>query len=266
MAAIGFVSAKGSPGVTTLAVALASVWPQVHAGRRVLVAGCDPAGDDLRGGFLRGAVDGNRGVPGLAASRGQDPVDAVWSQLFTLDDTGNRLLLPGLPDASRAAAVARAWSLLEAALPRVAQQDPPVDVLLDLGRLGTAGAPTGLLGKTDVTVLVTRSSLPAVVAGRAAATALHADAPGPRPVGVVVVNANARYGGREVAAAVALPLLGVVPDDPSTAAVFADGAPAGRRTPRSPLVRAARSIATSLLAFADQHTATALAPVEAPHG
>jgi len=42
MALIALAADKGSPGVTTAAVALSAVWP-----RRVLLAETDPAGGDL---------------------------------------------------------------------------------------------------------------------------------------------------------------------------------------------------------------------------
>jgi hypothetical protein len=42
MALIALAADKGSPGVTTAAVALAAVWP-----RRVRLAETDPAGGDL---------------------------------------------------------------------------------------------------------------------------------------------------------------------------------------------------------------------------
>ena len=44
MSLVALVSAKGSPGVTTTALALAGTWPE---NRRVLLAELDPAGGDL---------------------------------------------------------------------------------------------------------------------------------------------------------------------------------------------------------------------------
>ena len=42
MSLVALAADKGSPGVTTAAVALAAVWP-----RPALVAECDPSGGDL---------------------------------------------------------------------------------------------------------------------------------------------------------------------------------------------------------------------------
>ena len=179
MTAVGLCSAKGSPGVTTTALALAQVWPGAHPGRRVLLVDADPAGGDIAPGYLRGEVDPGRGVVGLAAGRDPDPLAALSGQLLALDETGERLLLLGVPDARRAAAVAGAWPRVAAALPGLAAGEPPTDVLVDLGRLGPVhdvhdgAGDVGVLRRgLDLLVLVTGSSLRAVVAGRAAATQL----------------------------------------------------------------------------------------------
>ena len=68
MTLIGLTSAKGSPGVTTTALALGWVWPAVHPGRRVLVVDADPAGAGTSAGFLRGRSRTVRGSGGAAAS------------------------------------------------------------------------------------------------------------------------------------------------------------------------------------------------------
>jgi hypothetical protein len=71
---IVMASAKGSPGVTTTALALATVWP-----RQVLLAECDPVGGDIVAGFLRAAVPPSGGLldVALAARRGLTPEDVV---------------------------------------------------------------------------------------------------------------------------------------------------------------------------------------------
>lgn len=244
MTAIGFCSAKGSPGVTTSALALLRIWPDVHPGRRALLVEADPAGGDVAPGYLRGAVDAGRGVVGLAASRDADPLHAVADQLLALDETGDRLLLTGVADPTRAAAVSGAWPTVAAALDGLAGSTPPIDVLVDLGRMVAPHEPTALRRRLDLLVLVTRSSLRAVVATRAGAAALR-DENGAR-AGVVVVGSGRPYGGAEVAEAVGLPLLGELPHDSAAAAVFSDGASSMRRLARSPLLRAAGALALAL--------------------
>ena len=249
MVAIALVSAKASPGVTTAALALSTVWPQVHPDRRVLLVEGDPAGGDIASGYLRGTLDGSRGLPTLAAQRSLDPVGAVWDQVVALDGSGQRFLLPGLTDPRQAAGVGAAWATLAAALEGLQDQDPPIDVLLDLGRMRTVHEDLGLRRRADQVVLVTGSSLPAVVAARAAATELSgAGANAQRAqVSCLVIGENRPYSAGEIAEAIGLPVLGVLPHDPRSAAVFSSGAPAGRRLSQAPLLRAAHSLATRLL-------------------
>ncbi len=81
MTAIALVSAKGSPGVTTTALALSHAWPEVHPERRVLIAECDAAGGDIATGYLRGTLDDSRGLLALSAQRSDDAVDGLWQHL-----------------------------------------------------------------------------------------------------------------------------------------------------------------------------------------
>ena len=131
MALIALVSAKGSPGVTTLAMALAQVWP-----RRVLVAECDPAGGDIAAGYLGGQVDADRGLLNLTvAARRTNLAAALPSQLVALDDTGSRCLLPGLQDPALAAGLATWWDRLADLFAELGTGEAGTDVLADCGRL-----------------------------------------------------------------------------------------------------------------------------------
>ena len=249
MVAIALLSAKGSPGVTTSALALSTVWPGVHPNRRVLLVEADAAGGDIASGYLRGTLDGSRGLPALAAQRSLDPVGAVWDQVLALDASGQRFLLPGLTDPRQAVSVGAAWATLAAALQGLGDQDPPIDVLLDLGRMRTAHEDLALRRRADHVVLVTGSSLPAVVAARAAATELNDVGANDRRTAVscLVVGEHRPYCAGEISEAIGLPVLGVLPHDARSAAVFSSGAPAGRRLSQAPLLRAAYSLANRLL-------------------
>lgn len=249
MVAVALLSAKGSPGVTTSTLALSTVWAEVHPQRRVLIAECDIAGGDIASGYLQGRLDGSRGLAALAAQRSADPVAAVWDQVLALDDEGRRLLLPGLTDPRQAPGLGSAWSTLAAALDGLAHQDPPIDVLIDLGRLRTAHEATTLRQRADLVVLVTQSSLPAVVAARAVAAELTTPAVEGRVTRAMclVVGEGRPYTATEISEAIALPVLGALPYDAPSAAVFSAGAVAGGRLPRSPLVRATRSLAGAVL-------------------
>ncbi|MFD8811197.1 hypothetical protein ACFV23_06850, partial [Streptomyces sp. NPDC059627] len=93
MALIAIAADKGSPGVTTTAVALAAVWP-----RRVLLAEADPAGGDLvyRSAAAHGGpLNPNTGMLSIAATarRGLVP-DQLWDHVQPL--SGGLEVLVGL--------------------------------------------------------------------------------------------------------------------------------------------------------------------------
>ncbi len=107
MAIIALVSGKGSPGVTTAALACTLTW---H--RRLVLAECDPAGGSILAGYLGGALDGRRGIGELAVAELRDGnLEAhFWSQLVDLDaPRRERLLLPGVVDPAQAGSVTPLW-------------------------------------------------------------------------------------------------------------------------------------------------------------
>ena len=63
----------------------------------------------------------------------------------------------------------------------------------------------------------------------------------------LIIGEGRPYKADEIGKAIGLPLMGTLPYDPASAAVFSQGAAAGRRFPRSPLVRSARALASALL-------------------
>ena len=246
MVAVALVSAKGSPGCTTTALALLTVWPEVNPDRRVLLAECDAAGGDIASGYLAGSLATGRGLLPLAVSRIPDPVTAIWEQTLSLDDEGRRLLLPGLLDARRATSLTEAWSTLHIGLPQLALQDPPVDVLLDLGRLRTQHDSPQLRLVADQVVLVTRATLTAVASACAAAEDLRNES---TPCSCLVIGAGEPYSAAEVADSVGLPLLGSLPLDPAAGDAFSGRRPMpARRLASTSLVRAARQLAAFLSA------------------
>ena len=110
MSVIALCSAKGSPGVTTTALALGWVWPQV-TGRRVLVLDADLAGSGIAAGYLRSAV------PPPAASgggwlTGRGPRRAFGGAGDGPGRSRHRLLLLGISEPAQA----RPASLAVAAL------------------------------------------------------------------------------------------------------------------------------------------------------
>lgn len=121
-------AAKGAPGVTTAAVALAAVWP-----RRAVVAECDPSGADLA---LRLTGDGgqllaqNRGMLSLATAVRSNAADVQFTD-HAQTAAGGLEVLVGPPSARHAAALEPVWSSVGVHL--AAAQE--YDVFADCGRL-----------------------------------------------------------------------------------------------------------------------------------
>lgn len=251
MTVIAVCSAKGAPGATTTALALALAWPV--GGGSVLLVDADPAGADLASGYLQGATGPGAGAGAVATARG-DLLDAVHGSAVALDATGSRLLLTGpAPFPPTRPGTAPAWS-------RMRELDSTGGegwtVLVDVGRL-PAGADVSLLATADLVVLVTGSSLRAVAAARPAAKAMCTVEPtgSASPRGwLLVVGERRPYPAEEVASSLGLPLLGSMAWDPRAAAVLSDGAPAGRWFARTALMRSATAVAARLRDSAERRT------------
>ena len=245
MATISLLSAKGSPGVTTTTVALTMAWSTVHPGRRALAVDADPIGGDTAAGVLRGAVPTSAGVLPLATSRGIDAHDALDSACVLLRADGSARVLPGVPDEARSAAIPLAWDVL--ADLRADLHHAGTDVLVDAGRVDRAALGATWLADSDLTVLLVRPSLAAVMAAHRFA----ADWPlAGVPLHLVVVDAESPYGPAEVGKAVGAPLLGVLAFDPVSARVHSEGANPARGFERSEYARTVRRVASDVGALA----------------
>lgn len=121
-------AAKGAPGVTTAAVALAAVWP-----RRAVVAECDPSGADLG---LRLTGDGghllaqDRGMLSLATAVRSNDAD-VHLHEHTQTAAGGLEALVGAPTPRHVAALEPVWPSIGAHLAATDEYD----VFADCGRL-----------------------------------------------------------------------------------------------------------------------------------
>lgn len=239
MSVYAFCSPGGSPGVTTAALAMALTWP-----RPVLLAECDPAGGAILAGLFAGHLPAPRGLLGAAFDAGVGPVtlsSGPGGQLAPLDGSGSRTFLAGLSDPRQAPGLAPAWPAIVRML--AAQ---PADVLADCGRLDAADVqPIAVLAEADLVLLVLRPTLRQVAAARPRIEMLTQLRGGTEQIRLVLTGDQGHRPG-EVGKTLGAPVLAVLPSDPRTAAVLADGT--GRRgslTDR-PLMRAARTAAKAL--------------------
>lgn len=246
MTTIGLISAKGSPGVTTTTVGLAVAWAGAAPGRRCVAIDADPTGGDTSAGLLRGSVPADRGMLALATSRGLPAPEAIEAAGIALDGEGSARLIPGVPDAARAAALPLAWErVVEGA---DALESAGIDLLVDGGRHDLYRAPGPWLVNADLVVLLVRPTLPAVAAANRLAVAwrLPDSATRAATLGVLVMETSSPYRPAEVAEAVGAPLLGVLPHEPDHARVYSEGAPPGRGFSRSSYVRGLSRVARDL--------------------
>ncbi len=182
MALIVVAADKGAPGVTTTALAVASVWPSP-----VLLAECDPAGGDLMFRFPAidgGQLDPRRGLFSLAVAGRRDyQQQQVWPHAQKIH--GGLDVLVGVTNAEQGAGLAALWRPLGAMLAAL----PGADVIADCGRLGPDGPAYDLLAEAAVVVLVTRPDLGDVIRlrDRAAAITAAAQHHGRRGIGLGVL-------------------------------------------------------------------------------
>lgn len=250
MGLISLISAKGAPGTTTTALALAALWP-----RPVLLADCDPAGGDVAlrmPGEAGEPLDRDRGLLSLAAlSRRGLTGGQVREHLQRVQ--GGLDVLAGVRSPEQAAASAHLWSPLGSALDAM----DGTDVLADCGRVGDEAATAEqlpVLRSSRLVVFVTRPETAAVVHLRerieALSAALRSRAVDGVPLGVLVVAAHTDKRGvdgvRQVLGRDDLPVtfLGQLAHDEPGAAAF-HGRPLARLD-KTLLVRSAREVAARL--------------------
>ena len=160
MALIALAADKGSPGVTTAAVALAAVWP-----RRVLLAETDPAGGDLvyRSAAAHGGpLNPNTGMLSIAATarRGLVP-DQLWDHVQPL--SGGLEVLVGLGISEQAAGLAGLWPTLGRAFASLADSpNAPADVIADCGRVSGDTPATELFPHAALVLLLSRTEPEAI--------------------------------------------------------------------------------------------------------
>lgn len=236
---IALVSAKGSPGVTASALAFTLSWPC-----RCLLAECDPAGGDVLAGYLRGELDGQRGLAQLAVAelRGRMREEFGRQLVDLAAPHRRRLVLPGVRDPAQAATVAPVWPAIADYLTELADTG---EVIVDCGRLTTPHFGWSLLHAADRVLLVVRGTLPSVSHAVPAVPVLRRELAeqgsgeqgrgDPDRLGLLVVDTGP-YAPEEVAARLELDVAAVLPADARTARVLSYG---GAVNARLPLVRAA---------------------------
>ena len=240
MALIAVTSAGGSPGASTTALGMALNW-----GSACLFLEADPSGSSaLAAGFFRGEVlPTERTVADLAVpARDGRLAEALPTFVGRIPGT-ETFILPGARGHVQAGGISGdIWAGVAAVLTSGANA---LDTVVDVGRLGLAGAPRPILSAADMTLLVLRTDLPGIIGAQSWAKALRESRAGlTQGLGLVLVTPGLRgrrrgvqtSGAREIAAVLGLPVVATVPDAPDEAAVVSHGATPPRN--RSPLAEA----------------------------
>lgn len=236
MSLLALASAKGSPGVSTGALALASVWPSE---RRILVVEADSAGSALAPRF---GLAYDRGVVSLAAaSRHRFVASGVADHAQSLGLGAGREsidVLVGVRGAEQGRVLTRFWEAFATAI--VGETEP--DVIVDCGRIGPDSPAMGVIAVAELTLLVVRPDTEGVVAAQLRAAALGDAGVEPERLGVVVVGSQP-YGPAAVAEALDVPVVGLLAHDGRAASVLSGHRPARPlNTGRSALLRSARAL------------------------
>jgi MinD-like ATPase involved in chromosome partitioning or flagellar assembly len=228
MTVVALGSIKGAPGVTTVVLALASVWP---AERGVLVAETDPDGGVL-------AVRRELGLePGLvtlaAAVRRGDGATSPHTQ--PVGDGVRAIVAPPSAEQTRAALSAageRLWRAIDA---------EAGDVLADCGRLTVASPVLAIARHAAITLLMARPRLDDIALLRERISVLRQEGVDPH----VLLRGDGPYHRDDIAAAVDAAVVGSIPCDQRTASALNSHSSRAVST-RSPLIRSVRTLCATL--------------------
>lgn len=224
-------SVKGSPGVTTLTVALAARWREPES---PLVVELDPAGGDLGSRWQCHDEPGLRTM--VASSRYGPLADPVqWSQRLGIGVD----VVVAPPDQTAATTIAAFTDTGPAALQELAATRP---VLADVGRLYPGSPALSFLDKADLVLLVTRPRLEDVRHVKGLLPTVRERCPAVE----LVVAGDGPYGQAEIGAYLKVGVAAAIGHDPAGADIVA-----GRRRPamgwtRRRLLTSARTLALSL--------------------
>lgn len=220
---IAMISVKGSPGVTTLSVALAARWSDSE---RCVLVEADPAGGDLAARFN---LAPSPGLVSLAAAgrRSADP-ELVWQHAQHLPGGLAVVTAPAEADTATAA-----LKLLADSSPHVFRRAADLAatvVVVDCGRADSWSAAMPIVRSSDAMVVLTRSG--AADLAHLARRVGEVGTWSPRPL---LLLRGDDHPMDEVERALGVPPLGCVPEDRRGAAVLCGRAGDNRWTGAGPM-------------------------------
>lgn len=238
---ISLVSAKGSPGVTVAALALASRWP-----RPAVVVDVDPQGGDLLAAISGGQQPSGPGIVDVLVEARRGNLRAALGRHATRPVPHAPPVVAGFGAPGQAATVP--WGPLA----RVLADLPGTDVLADCGRFCHSHPQSALLRGSHLTIVVTTSSLRALRATARVVPQLR-DVLGvaiddDERLGLVVVGPDQPYSISEIEDSCGAEVVGTLPSDRRAVRVWTDAADPPRSFQRSALQQAAAALGEDILA------------------
>lgn len=235
MTIISLASVRGAPGVTTTALGLALHWP-----RPVLLIEADmSASSAILAGYFGGQRANDRGLIDVAIGhRHGSLTKALQDAQIEIPGSQHARMIAGLAHAEQASALTGAWSAIATELRSL--EGEGIDVIVDAGRVGAAYSPEALTNTSDVSLLVTRTTLPAVAAVASRGKVLKKatdNGQGPSSLGLLIVGDGQPIDARQIAELTEIPLVASVPSDPAAAAVLSDGTESNKRWSETALAR-----------------------------
>lgn len=220
MSPIVFASARGAPGTTTAAVAVAG-WLD-----GCVLVEADPAGGVLA---LRYGLGREPGLLTLASNRSGRSELPEHAQMLP---GGTAVIVA--PES--AAQVHHLWQVGTRAILDMVRRAPD-PVIVDIGRLEPSSPAMALMEDADVVCVVSRPLAEQLIPAASVVTGLdHA--------GIVLIG-EGPYTSAEVTSQLGVSVLGVIANDRRAAAALAEGG-SGRAVTRSALLRSARVLAETL--------------------
>jgi hypothetical protein len=228
---VALMSAKGAPGVTSTTLCLAGAQSPA-----ALVVEADSAGGDLE---CWSGPHGEAGLVGLATNLRPGLTDGQVRSHAVEAVPGVAVVTAPTAGTAASAALATAGDGLGAALAGV-----DGDVLADLGRWSPTQATASRVAGAELVLVVCRPTLDSVEHARglvaAAGPAVAA------PVALVLVGGDQPYGPDEVAHAIGVPVLGVLPWEPRALLGLVSHGVRDRRWQRSDLAAASGALAAAV--------------------
>lgn len=236
---IALTSAAAAPGTSTTALGLAMCTPTDDA----FYVETDPCGSSfLHNGYLRSAVTRRRSIVRLAEAVGDGQLPRkIREQTESIPQTGVHALT-GLWTTRQAMVMRKVWAPLGRYLSEVARSGIPV--VADLGRYGHRHSASDLMVAADVVGVVARATLPELTVLAGVLPEIRRDLQIANSTAtLVVILIGTDYAPAEVRRVLDVELVCTLPAQPKHAAIFSEGATAGRRRQaRSPYLRALRGI------------------------